>query len=403
MKIFRFLIVAIALSACTTLAKNDAPNDAFVQEDVPLYVRMADSEIARNPDPRLLEFRTTPRWEYTNGLECLAIFRVWEATNDDKYLSYVKFYADSILMQDGTILTYKQTDYNIDRINPGRVLLELNKVAPKEKYLKAIETLRDQMREHPRTLEGGFWHKKIYPYQMWLDGLYMGSPFLSQYAIDMKEPDLTADVANQIRLMDKHTYSDEAKLFYHAWDESKQQQWANQVTGQSPEFWGRSMGWFAMALVDILDYVPSDHPSRKDILEVVQKTAEGIVKYQDEQTGVWWQILNKPEVEGNYREASCSSMFSYFLLKAANKGYIGSEYYAAATKSFEGIVKEFIVENEDGTISLTHVCAVAGLGGNPYRDGSFQYYVGEPQRDNDPKGVGPFMMASIEFEKFKVL
>ncbi len=363
---------------------------------IPIYIQMADSELKRNPDPRLIDFRDKPKWEYTNGLMCSAFLKVWREIKDPKYYNYVKSYADSMIMEDGDILTYKKSDYNIDRVNPGKFLIELYKDSGEKKYKMALDTLRDQMRHHPRTSEGGFWHKKIYPNQMWLDGLYMGSPFLAQYAMEFDEPELFDDVANQVYLIDKYAWVEEAGLYYHGWDESREQQWANKGTGRSPHSWGRAMGWFAMALVDMLDYFPKDHPRRPEILAIHKKMADAVVSVQDD-SGLWWQVLDKPEEKDNYLEGSASSMFTYFLLKSVNKGYLSEPFKAAGIKGYEGIVNKLIRTNEDGTISLTQVCGVAGLGGNPYRDGSYDYYVHEIIRDDDPKGVGPFMMAAIEY------
>lgn len=399
MKIFKLLLLSVLAGACMSHPVAEQQS----QTPAPLYQQFADSEMLRNPDPRLIEFREKPKWEYTHGLILLATLRVYEKTGAQQYLDYVKSYADSMITEDGNILTYKLSDYNIDRLNPGRVLLALNKLSPTEKYSKALALLREQVAGQPRTAEGGFWHKKIYPYQMWLDGLYMGSPFIASYAQAYDEPALYDDVVNQILLMDAHNYSPEAKLYYHAWDEQKAERWANKETGQSPEFWGRAMGWYAMALVDVLDYLPQDHPQRTAVISVVNKVAEGLALYQDEKTGVWYQVLDKAGQEGNYAEASCSSMFSYFLLKAVNKGYLSKDYEAIAVKAYEGVLSEFVKNNDDGTVSLTHICAVAGLGGDPYREGTFEYYVNEPQRDNDPKGVGPLIMAALEYETMKAL
>ncbi|MEP3388541.1 MAG: glycoside hydrolase family 88 protein, partial [Reichenbachiella sp.] len=253
----------------------------------------------------------------------------------------------------------------------------------------------DQMKDHPRLASGGFWHKKIYPDQMWLDGLYMGSPFLAEYAKEFNEPALFDDVANQFILVDNYTWDADKQLYYHGYDDSRKQKWSNPKTGVSPNFWGRAMGWYAMALVDVLDFLPEDHSKRPEILAIINKMATGLVKYQDAETGLWWQILDRGGDEGNYLEASCSSMFSYFFLKGIEKGYLSEDYRAVANNAYEGVVKSFVKRNQDGTISLTTNCAVAGLGGNPYRDASYEYYVNEPKRDNDPKGIGPFIMASI--------
>ena len=391
----QILIMATLLLACKRPSGKNAEKS---RKDVPLYVRMADSEMKRNPDPCLLDFRQKPKWEYSNGLMCSAMLQVWEETHDNKYFNYAKWYADSMITDNGEILTYKKTDFNIDRVNPGKFLIELYKQTGNEKYKMAIDTLGDQMRLQPRTSEGGFWHKKIYPNQMWLDGIYMGSPFLAQYAKSFDDTALFDDVANQVFLADKHTWDDKTGLYFHAWDESHKERWADSQTGRSPHAWGRGMGWFAMALVDVLDYFPRDNPKYQEILAIHHKMADAIVKHQDI-SGLWWQVLDEPGKDGNYLEASASCMFTYFLLKSANKGYLGDIYRDAGKKGYHAILDRLVKQNDDGTISLTKVCGVAGLGGNPYRDGSFEYYVNEIVRDNDPKGVGPFIMASVEYEK----
>lgn len=234
---------------------------------------------------------------------------------------------------------------------------------------------------------------------MWLDGLYMGAPFYARYAQYFNEQSYFDDVIKQFVLIHKHTYDPETGLNYHGWDESKQQKWADPITGCSPNFWGRAMGWYAMALVDVLDFLPFDHPGRPRIIEILNQVAKGIEKYQDPKTGLWYQVMDQGSREGNYIEATASSMFTYALLKASRKCYISKDYKKVAVKSYNGIVGHLIRDHGDGTLSLTNCCSVAGLGGNPYRDGSFDYYIKEPVRYNDPKGVGPFIMASLEFSK----
>ncbi|GAB3657995.1 glycoside hydrolase family 88 protein [Echinicola sediminis] len=395
------LLAAMSLTSCGTKSENTTGETAETVEEKKVYsVRMADAEINRNPDGWTLDFNEKPKWEYTHGLIMTAMEKVYERTEDKKYLAYIEKFADFMIDEEGVIMTYKKSDYNIDRVNGGRFLIGLYEETDKEAYKIALEELRDQMREHPRTSEGGFWHKKVYPHQMWLDGLYMASPFLARYGAVFNEPGLFEDVVKQIYLMDKYGYSEETGLYHHAWDESKEQKWADPETGLSKNYWGRSIGWFSMAVVDVLDYLPEDHPGRDKVIEVAQKIAAGIIRYQDE-TGVWYQVVDQAEREGNYLESSASSMFTYFLLKASAKGYIDQKYQDYGIKAYKGLLQEFVREDADGGISLTNVCAVAGLGGNPYRDGSYEYYINEPIRDNDPKGVGPFILASLQYEALK--
>jgi unsaturated rhamnogalacturonyl hydrolase len=392
------LITVFWLSSCGQKTQEEkVPETA---EAKPYSERMADSEIARNPEGWSLDFNAKPKWEYTHGLIMNSMQAVYKQYGDKKYLDYTKRFADFMVDSAGNVLTYKKSDYNIDRVNGGKFLINLYQESKEEKYKLAIDELRDQMREHPRNSEGAFWHKKVYPHQMWLDGLYMGSPFLAQYAATFDEPALFDDVANQILLMDKYGYSAETGLYHHAYDESKSQKWADPATGLSTNYWGRSIGWYAMALVDVLDFLPADHPKRAEIVAIAQKLAKGIARYQSPE-GVWYQVVDQGTREGNYLEASASSMFTYFLLKGAAKGYLDQEDLQNGLRAYEGLIKEFIVKNPDGSLTITKVCGVAGLGGTPYRDGSYEYYVGEIIRDNDPKGVGPFILASLQYEAIK--
>jgi len=385
-----FLIIS---QLCLAQWKTNAPSGLEVA------VKMADSEIKFFPQPWTVDFNPKPVWNYTQGLVAHSMIRLWKENSNAIYYNYAKAYADKFIDANGNIWGYKTTDYNIDCVNSGKFLFDLYEKTKDERYLKAINHLRDQLKSQPRTSEGGFWHKQRYPHQMWLDGLYMGAPFLAQYASIMNEPAIFDDVVNQFIIIHSHTYNPNVGLNYHGWDESKQQKWADPKTGCSPNFWGRSMGWYAMALVDVLDYLPLDHPGRAKIMEILNQVALGIKKYQDPKTGLWYQVADQGSREGNYLEATASSMFCYSLLKASRKGYISIDYKPLAIKAFKGILENLIQKNADGTISLTKCCSVAGLGGNPYRDGSYQYYIKEPVRDNDAKGVGPFIMASLEFNK----
>ncbi len=258
--------------------------------------------------------------------------------------------------------------------------------------------MRQQLAGQPRTSEGGFWHKKIYPHQMWLDGIYMASPFYAAFGQTFGEPAAFDDVARQIILMEKHTRDPQTGLLYHGWDESKQQRWANPQTGCSPNFWGRAMGWYAMAIVDVLDYFPAEHPRRADILAILARLSRAIVEVQDAATGLWYQVLDQGQRAGNYREASASCMFVYALAKAVRQGYLGQTYLDVARHGYQGILDHLIRLDEQGLVNLEKTCGVGGLGGTPYRDGSFAYYIGEKIVTNDYKGVGPFILASMEME-----
>jgi unsaturated rhamnogalacturonyl hydrolase len=358
--------------------------------------RMLESVIARAPAA------LTDKWEYDTGLVLKGIERVALKGKNRDGLAYVKRTIDGLVDASGVIKGYQLGEYNIDQINMGRLLFRLWDVAQgkdKERYRKAIETLRSQMRTHPRTKDGAFWHKKIYPHQMWLDGVYMASPFLAEYAATFHEPALFDDVAKQILLAEKHMRDAKTGLLYHGWDEQKKERWADPKTGRSPQFWGRAMGWYAMAVVDVLEWLPQEHPQQPAVLGVLQRLASAIVRVQDVATGVWWQVLDQPERPGNYREASASSMFVYALSKAVRCGWLdGAVYGKVAARGYQGLLQEFVEMDANGHVDLKNVCKVAGLGGNPYRDGSYAYYTSTEVVNNDPKGVGAFLLAAAENE-----
>lgn len=346
----------------------------------------------------------TAKWTYDMGVILKGFEGLWLNTGDAKYYNYIQQQMDFFVKEDGTIKTYKQDDYNIDNVNNGKLLLLLYRVTLKDKYLKAANLLREQLRHHPRTNEGGFWHKKIYPYQMWLDGLYMGEPFYAEYAMLAHEDTAFNDIANQFIFIEKHARDAKTGLLYHAWDESKQMKWANPVTGCSPLFWARAMGWYGTALVDALDYFPEDHPKRKELIAILNRLVNAIEKQQDKTTGLWYDVMNYsgPGKEKNYFEASASSQFVYAVAKGVRKGYLPVAKISIAQKGYTGIISKFI-KNENGQTNLYGTVKVSGLGGNPYRDGSFDYYMSEPVIMNDPKGIGAFLLASNEMEMQRTL
>jgi len=338
------------------------------------------------------------RWTYDHGLVLKGIERVYIATGDKQYLDFIQRSMDHFVNDDGSIRTYKLDEYNIDNINPGRNLLFLYKTTGQKKYAQAAALLREQLKTHPRTSDGGFWHKKIYPSQMWLDGLFMGEPFYAEYAVTFKEDAAFDDIAKQFILMERHSRDDKTGLLYHGWDESKQQRWANPTTGRSPNFWGRAMGWYAMALVETLDYFPQKHPQRGELIAILKRLASAVAKYQDARSGLWWQVLDKGDAKGNYLESSAACMFVYALAKGVRNGYLPASFMKTANDGYRGIQKEFVKYEATGRFNLAGTVSVAGLGGNPYRDGSYEYYLSEKVVTNDPKGIGSFLLAATEME-----
>ncbi len=360
------------------------------------YVKMADSEMKRNPESWMVDFSKELKWNYCHGLELESIFEVYKKNGDKKYFNYALSYADTMVNKDGTIKTYKLKEYNIDRLNSGKMLFPIYAETKNEKYRKALDLLKSQMDSHPRISNGGFWHKKIYPNQVWLDGLYMAGPFLAEYGATFNAPELFDEVALQLITAYDDLIDAKTGLLYHGWDESRQQRWADPVTGRSPNFWSRSIGWYMMAMVDVLDFMPANHPQRAKIIDILNKMSVSIEKYQDPKSGMWYQVTDQGSREGNYLESSGSVMFIYTWVKAAQKGYLPKGYLKKGKVAYARFLKQFVKRNPDATISITNACSVAGLGGDKnYRDGSFEYYISEPIRDNDAKVVAPFIQLSI--------
>ena len=343
----------------------------------------------------------TPRWTYEQGVVLLGITQVWKKTGDQKYFDYIKQTLDHYVADDGTIRTYRAEEYNLDNVLLGRMLLLLYRETKAEKYRKAAALVRSQLSKHPRTSEGGFWHKQIYPSQMWLDGLYMAEPFYAEYAATFHEDAAFDDIANQFILVERHTRDEKTGLLYHGWDESKKQRWSNPTTGRSPNFWGRAMGWYGMALVDTLDYFPKTHPKRAELIAILKRLATAVAKYQDQQSGLWYQVVDKAGSKGNYFESSAAAMFVYALAKGAHMKYLPASSLRVAEKGYRAMLSQFVETKPDGLVDYKGTVSVAGLGGNPYRDGSYEYYLSEKVVTNDPKGYGAFIMAAAEMEPAK--
>lgn len=338
-------------------------------------------------------------WTYEQGVVSKAIEQMWFATGDPKYYRHIQTGMDFWIDENGNLKDYDLEEYNIDHITPGLAMMTAYRWTGNEKYKKIVELLRSQLKTHPRTKEGGFWHKKIYPWQMWLDGLYMGEPFYAEYSAVWGE-DNWNDIANQFVWMEKHSLDPKTRLLYHGWDESKEQKWANNQTGQSPHFWGRAMGWYAMGLVDTLEHFPKEHPRRAELIAILNRVTASIEKVQDPKSGLWWDILDLGGKEKNYLESSGSAMFVYSIARGVREGYLPEKYMKVASRGWDGIQKEFIKKNERGETDWHGTVSVSGLGGNPYRDGSYEYYMSEKLRVNDAKGLGPAIKAALEMEAY---
>jgi unsaturated rhamnogalacturonyl hydrolase len=357
-------------------------------------VRMANSVMFR-ADSLIHHLGTkSPKWSYDVGFLGLAIDKLGNV--DPKYSRYMADWVNYFVQKDGSVIDYKADEYNLDRIYPANNILTLYQRKKNSSYKIALDNFEKQLETHPKTKSGGFWHKKIYPWQMWLDGIFMASPYLTRYAGEFNKPELYDVVTFQVKHIYKMTVDQKTGLMVHAWDESRSQKWCDPATGKSHYPWSRSMGWYTMAILDILDYLPQNHPDRDSLIIILRKTCDALVKVSDPKTGLYYQVLDQGTREGNYLEGSGSAMFTFVFAKGAHKGYLDKKYLDIANRTFESMLKEFIITDKDGQLSMINICAVGGLGGNPYRDGSFEYYIHERKQDNDPKGVAPFILAALE-------
>lgn len=367
-------------------------------QEKPWSQRMADATMQRWPNGHFAAPGAKWGWNYELGTLLEGFDAVWMNTADRRYYNYIKASVDQFVEPDGSIPTRILDEYQLDNILLGRQLLLLYGVTQDKRYYRAATLLYDQLQHQPRTPSGGFWHKQRYPNQMWLDGLYMAEPFYAEYAQTFHHPEAFKDITHQFALIEQHLRDPKTGLLYHGWDESKQERWANKQTGLSSQFWGRAMGWYMMALVDTIGFYPEDDPGRRELLAQFERDAAALAKVQDKSTGLWYQVLDKPMGKGNYFESSASCMFVYALAKGVRRGYLSTSYLDNAERGYKGILTHFIQTGPGDEVSLTQTVKGAGLGGNPYRDGSYEYYIGEKIGTNDAKGVGAFLLAATELE-----
>ena len=385
-----FIACALALTACTAKA--------------PLSLEVVRSEMARCPEATYLDGQEGKlKWNYTTGLELKAFLDVYchSERGEESILSYVDAWYDAIIDSTGTIYKYKKSNYSTDHICPGRTLFQLYDIVGKEKYRAAMDTLYSQLQSQPRTPEGNFWHKAVYPNQVWLDGLYMAQPFYAEYttryvADSLQREKNYGDIVLQFATVYNHTFDATSGLLRHAWDSSHQMFWCNPETGQSDHAWGRAMGWYAMALVDVIEIIP-DGAYKDTLIGILNNLYQVLPEYANPETGMWYQVLDSPNREGNYLEATCSAMFVYTWLKGCRLGVLRN--LEEAVKAYESLLSTFVSTDEEGLVNLNHCCEVAGLGGKDNRRGDYDYYINEKVRSNDPKGIGPLIWAALEYEK----
>ncbi len=387
-----FIAVTLLFSACAS--GTGGPDRGGSEEK--WSVRMANTVMAQS-DSLVYFVDRNPRWAYDVAFLGMAIDRLGEV--DPQYSGYMKDWVDYFVQPDGSVIDYRKEEYNLDRIFPGRNIMTVYRRNPEERYRRALDSLISQLETHPMTNAGGYWHKKIYPWQMWLDGIFMASTFMVQYAAEFDAYKWYDVAALQAKLVYEKTLDSESGLLMHAWDESREQRWCDPETGKSKYPWSRATGWYTMALLDILEYLPADHPDRPELTSILQNTCEALLKVRDPESGIWYQVLNHGGREGNYLEGSGSAMFTYVFARGVRQGYLDAKYIEIANQAFDGILSELVTVDESGMVTIHNICGGCGLGGNPYRDGSYEYYINEKKFDNDTKGVAPFILAAIELDR----
>jgi unsaturated rhamnogalacturonyl hydrolase len=376
------------------------PGGAVAQDMRSWGQRLADSTIAAHPSAATMRKSDGDyRWAYTQGLVGLGMYRLHLKHREPRYYDYMKAYVDHYLGADGTIRTLALDEFNIDAINSGKLLFPLLQVTGDARYRTALAQLRRQLEWQPRTRHGVFWHKLKYPWQVWLDGLYMGAPFYAEYAKQFGRTDDFDDVALQFRESYAKLRDARTGLLYHGWDESRVQRWSDPETGRSPGFWTRSLGWYAMALTDAYEHFPGEHVERRALARMLGELSEALLAVRDARSRIWWQVPDQGGREGNYLEASGSAMIACAWAKGARLGMLEPRYRTLAQESFAGLVEELVGwDAKAGRMHLRNVCRSAGLGGEPYRDGTYAYYVSTEVAVDDAHGVGAFLLASAEIE-----
>ena len=389
-------VICCVIATGSQLVRADSTNT--VAMDLTWAERMAQTTMLDHPEAwKMRKSDGEYRWAYTQGLVLTAIETLYHKTQKRHYFDYIQAYADHYIDAEGNIATFKMDEFNIDSINAGKILFNLYSATKSKKYLNAMMLLRKQLDWHPRTSDGVFWHKLKYPWQIWLDGLYMAAPFYAQYETQLGDPHQLADVVRQFTVSEQKLRESNTGLLYHGWDESRIQQWADKDSGLSPSFWSRSLGWYAMALVDTLDYIPPDHPQRPTLINILKRLIDALIPYQHS-SGLWYQVTDQIERSGNYPEASATAMFTYAIAKGVRKQYLPSDYRKYADRAFKGLTSKLMDVEVDGRLRLRQICRSAGLGGEPYRDGTFDYYIHTDIVTNDAHGVGAFILAAVEME-----
>lgn len=337
-----------------------------------------------------------PSWNYIDGCMIKAVLELYRIKKDPRYLEFADDFIDYFVQEDGSITSYDPLEYNLDNVNAGKTLFELYPLTGREKYRKAMDTIYGQLKGQPRTSTGNFWHKLIYPNQIWLDGLYMAQPFYMQYELTYNQGKNCSDSYQQFLNVYKLMRDTRNGLYYHAYDDSRESFWCDKVTGLSANFWLRALGWYAMALIDTIEIMPDTMAEEKaELSRIYHELIDSMLPYQDEETGMWYQVVNRGGISPNYLETSGSAIYAYAIMKSVRLGLLDASYFVYGKKAFDGVCQKYLSE-KDGQLQLGGICLVAGLGNKEMREGTFDYYMREPIVQNDAKGVAPLILAYVE-------
>lgn len=366
-------------------------------KDVPS--KIVQSTLNIYPDVKNFPIYAPHRWNYEYSFFLLGSYKLGKKTGNQAFVDYPKKWLDNFVAESGGFNkgVYDMTEYKLDDVIPARLAILFHQETKQAKYKSVADTIALQLKKQPKTSDGGYWHKEIYPNQMWLDGVFMGDVFSMQYAQAYNQPEWYDEAVHQIKLIYKHTVDTRTGLLYHGWDESKNPVWAHPQKGTSPEFWGRAIGWYVMALVECLDFLPENHPGRNEVIKILQDVSASVKKYQDKKTNLWFQVIDKADQSGNWVETSCSAMFAYAFAKGHHQGFLDKTYLASAQQAYDALLKNYVYADDNGNLHLEQTVKVGTL--NPKTSkGDFQYYISTEKRIDDYKGLAALLYASMEIE-----
>jgi unsaturated rhamnogalacturonyl hydrolase len=407
--IFSFLISANEGKALTVVAQKSTP-DARLQVSIlrpfqskageSMAARLAQTTLNLYPDPKDFPIYAPNRWNYEYSFFLLGSYKLGKKINNNDFIAYPKRWVDMFINESGGFKkdVYDMSEYKLDDVIPARLAILFHQETKNAKYKSIVDTIVTQLSRQPKTSDGGYWHKQIYEHQMWLDGIFMADVFSMQYAKAYNKPEWYDEAVHQIKIIYEHTRDPKTGLLYHGWDEAKNPVWADRVKGTSPEFWSRAIGWYAMALAECLDFLPVDHPERKNVVEIFRNVCADVKKYQHSENGLWYQVMDKNAHDGNWPEASASAMFAYAFAKGYNQKYLDQSFKTSAEKAYDGILKNFVFTDADGNVHLDQTVKIGTL--NPKTSkGDYKYYITTERRIDDYKGLASLLYASIELNR----